>query len=314
MSDKRPVRKRDPSPANAVQGVGVAAAGGSDSEEDYMSEALLHTLAPQPNVDTYSKRRGRTIQEQKTKGHTKPIWEQERERREEGLAAEIGAENKGFQMLAKMGFKKDEGLGNPDLPDDARLRAPIEVVMRERKRGLGHSPPPAPSSKRGRTPSPDTAVPEQLTTDFRLQKRQRLTEAKTMRALRKARRICETLDEAAGIQRHLLWLPDEPPSRDAEDEIGASGRGETTLERLVERECYEREFEKEHQQELEKLELEVDPFAELEPTVQLAAVSSYLRELHRYCIWCGMAYQTSEELRDLCPGETEDDHEGGLDD
>ncbi|KAJ3180744.1 G patch domain-containing protein 11 [Geranomyces variabilis] len=288
-------------------------AGGSDSEEDYMSEALLQTLAPQPETVKYSERRRQTVQEQAKKGYTKPIWEQERERREEGLAAEIGAENKGFQMLAKMGFKKEEGLGNPDLPDDARLRAPIEVVLRERKRGLGHSPPLAPSSKRARTPSPDTAVPEQLTTDFRLQKRQRLTEAKTLKTLRKARRICETLDEATGIQRHMLWLPDEKPGKDVEDEGGESGHGETTLERLIERENHE-EIDQEQPDATEDLWQEVDQFAELEPPVQLAAVTSYLRELHRYCIWCGAAYQTSEELRDICPGETEEDHEGGLDD
>ena len=33
-----------------------------------------------------------------------------------------------------------------------------------------------------------------------------------------------------------------------------------------------------------------------------------LRERHRYCLWCKVAYSTQEEMSQLCPGADEDDH------
>ncbi|KAJ3160867.1 G patch domain-containing protein 11 [Geranomyces michiganensis] len=306
-----PVRQRN-TDGSKVKAEPIGAALGNDSDEDdYMSEAMLQTLAPQPEVVTYSKQRGRTVRDQIARGYIVPPRQLERERREEGLAAEIGAENKGFQMLAKMGYKKGEGLGNPGLPESARQREPIEVVMRQRKSGLGLSPSPTStakdSSKRRRTPSPDTAVPEHLTTDFRFQKRLRLLEAKTRITLRKARRVCENLDAQAGVQRHMLWLQDETLDKNQEDQNDSSVKNKTTLETLIEKEEQGRQFEDEDYIAFETEE--PDPFEELEPAVQLAAVTAYLREMYFYCIFCGARYQTPEELRELCPGETEEDHD-----
>lgn len=42
---------------------------------------------------------------------------------------------------------------------------------------------------------------------------------------------------------------------------------------------------------------------------QLTAVCSYLRNQHFYCLFCGHQYESSEQVRQECPGETEEDHD-----
>ena len=44
--------------------------------------------------------------------------------------------------------------------------------------------------------------------------------------------------------------------------------------------------------------------------VQLAALLAYLRARHRWCVFCGCAYASAEELAAECPGVYEEDHEG----
>ena len=38
-------------------------------------------------------------------------------------------------------------------------------------------------------------------------------------------------------------------------------------------------------------------------------VLSYLRDKHAYCFWCGVKYDSEEEIESQCPGPDEDDHD-----
>ena len=47
---------------------------------------------------------------------------------------------------------------------------------------------------------------------------------------------------------------------------------------------------------------------QLEPVEQLVLLTSYLRDFHFYCIWCGCKFNDEKDLLDNCPGKTRDDH------
>ncbi|KAF8205135.1 hypothetical protein BJ912DRAFT_1018351 [Pholiota molesta] len=42
---------------------------------------------------------------------------------------------------------------------------------------------------------------------------------------------------------------------------------------------------------------------------RLHLVLSYLRDKHAYCFWCGVTYESEEEMQQQCPGPEEDDHD-----
>ncbi|KAI8851437.1 hypothetical protein BC829DRAFT_360978 [Chytridium lagenaria] len=79
-----------------------------NDEDDYMSLTFLSTQTTTPTPrgpQTYSEKRKREIEQGKQKGTVKSLREREKEKRETGLSESLGEENKGFRLLAKMGFQ-----------------------------------------------------------------------------------------------------------------------------------------------------------------------------------------------------------------
>lgn len=58
---------------------------------------------------------------------------------------------------------------------------------------------------------------------------------------------------------------------------------------------------------LDEEDVELDGFEALEVGEKLARLVGYLRERHRYCFWCKLAYP--DEEMEGCPGLTEEDHD-----
>ncbi|KAL6895589.1 hypothetical protein HDV57DRAFT_479910 [Trichoderma longibrachiatum] len=58
---------------------------------------------------------------------------------------------------------------------------------------------------------------------------------------------------------------------------------------------------------LDEEDEELEEFEALDLKTRLARLVIYLREKHRYCFWCKMAYPDAE--MDGCPGVTEEDHD-----
>lgn len=80
----------------------------SDSEEeDYMSEKYLIQAEQQEKKQpqTYSERRKQATREHERKAYIAPRAQMEQKAREEGLKQSVSEDNKGMQMLMKMGFK-----------------------------------------------------------------------------------------------------------------------------------------------------------------------------------------------------------------
>lgn len=69
--------------------------------------------------------------EQKDK--QKPVKQLELERREEGLSAAISSDNKGFAMLAKMGYKQGDAIGR----SSTGIVEPIPIQVKSGRAGLG---------------------------------------------------------------------------------------------------------------------------------------------------------------------------------
>lgn len=93
-----------------------------EEQEDYMSDAfLVETETTKPgllsrkmapaHVKKFNKeKRIKEINERHRQAN-RPIKDMEKERREEKLSKALDSSNKGFAMLAKMGFKEGSGLG-----------------------------------------------------------------------------------------------------------------------------------------------------------------------------------------------------------
>lgn len=66
---------------------------------------------------------------------TKPLKQLEAERREEGLSSAISSNNKGFTMLAKMGYKQGEPIGR----SSSGIVEPIPIQLKTDRSGLGRA-------------------------------------------------------------------------------------------------------------------------------------------------------------------------------
>ncbi|KAF9535093.1 hypothetical protein CPB83DRAFT_843457 [Crepidotus variabilis] len=54
---------------------------------------------------------------------------------------------------------------------------------------------------------------------------------------------------------------------------------------------------------------EVVQFLRLQAQDRLYLVLSYLRDKHAYCFWCGVEYESQDDMKAQCPGSDEDDHD-----
>lgn len=67
------------------------------------------------------------------RSRVKPIKVLEEERRHEGLSSAISSQNKGFAMLAKMGYKEGEAIGK----SSQGILEPIGIDIKKDRGGLG---------------------------------------------------------------------------------------------------------------------------------------------------------------------------------
>ncbi|XP_018419077.1 PREDICTED: G patch domain-containing protein 11 isoform X2 [Nanorana parkeri] len=119
---------------------------------------------------------------------------------------------------------------------------------------------------------------ERAADDFRSRLRNKKEEHKVEGDLRKSQRACLHLDEQKGVscpREPWYWPATDPKEDDVETD--------------------EDEDEVEHE--------------ELSTPDKLQILTSYLRDKHFYCIWCGTAYQDEEDIDSSCPGTTSEDHD-----
>jgi len=116
--------------------------------------------------------------------------------------------------------------------------------------------------------------------EFRNRKKDEAIQRLTLADVNKSRRMCQALDEEKNIVEPAEpWFWPERKKEPSEEE---------------EKPVDEDEAKEEENQ--------------LEPVEQLELLTSYLRQVHLYCIWCGAVFDDENDLSVNCPGMTRDDH------
>ncbi|KAI6223668.1 Coiled-coil domain-containing protein 75 [Aphelenchoides fujianensis] len=286
----------------------------SDSEDDYMN---LHIPDVKPGVakSREHQRQLRISANRDAVARPLPRHELEAQRRQEALAKPVDATNKGFNLLAKMGFKPGMAIGKPRAEGDeaaaeARLHEPIDLKIKLSRTGLGHETMQKEQQQERceahmKQMQERAKKSDELAEDFRKRKRDVALSRVLIGDIVKARKACQDLDLRAGIQK-----PDRPhlwpvhrrvePSTSAVDDPLPLKR--MRVEEVVYKHFYSNGEEAEPEDPLDELEEE-------ELIQRLSIVDDYVRERHFYCLWCGCAYENDEELRTACPGRTKEDHD-----
>ncbi|XP_026165353.1 G patch domain-containing protein 11 [Mastacembelus armatus] len=257
----------------------------SDEDEDYMSDAFLSKMQDvKPGVSMVRRvkeamKKEERQKENNAKNRQKTVKQQEEESRESALQSSISSQNKGFALLQKMGYRAGQGLGKEgagrvdpiplNIKTDRGGIGMEEVKKRKAEEELERYQQKVRAKQRNETKSLQ---------EFRSRVRTEREERKIEGDLRRSQRACEQLDSQKGItvpREDWYW-----PKADAD----------------VEEDGLKEEDEEEDAEELTSFD-------------KLQILTSYLRGIHFYCIWCGTTYNDEEDLYSNCPGDTAADHE-----
>lgn len=286
------------------------------NEDDYMSYAFLcHDVNPGISKTRELVRQHRLEdrrQEAMAQKHKKTSV-LESEKRNEALSTPLSSENKGFAMLAKMGFKPGSTLGKRNLVDandkllhepvvascskndlqqfKPGLEEPLPLNLKLDRKGLGHSV--LQKEKLQRMQCMHNAAAKKRVIEsaiYQKQLKQRTLCNVASKNLRNIRSVCFELDSRMDLNepRSAQYWPPHALALEDADNVDDDGSGTAEecndLSRLLE--------------ELEE---------------QISEINAYLRSRHFYCFWCAVTYESETDLMSACPGNTKLDH-GGDDD
>ncbi|XP_078494956.1 G patch domain-containing protein 11-like [Ciona intestinalis] len=249
-------------------------------EDDYMSDIFTNNIQ-EPKVSLkpgVSNSRKRTLE--KRRAHdvkkSKPKKVIELETREKGLATEIGQENKGFKMMAMMGYKKGEGLGKSKT---GRIE-PVPIYVKPNRTGLGKDA--LEEQRKAARKKMEIFLLQQRSkvehsrrADFRVRMSEKFALQLMEKDLTKSQKACHTLDtadqgEVTEPEMYFYW-PEMCTSPEEEEEE-----------------------EKEDQHSVDE---------------KLVLITEYLRTKYFYCIWCATKYNDQNDIKSNCPGDTADSHD-----
>ncbi|XP_060780620.1 G patch domain-containing protein 11 [Neoarius graeffei] len=259
----------------------------SEDEDDYMSDAFLNPVLDvrpgMPMVKPLKEalRRETLRKEKNILNQQKSYKEQEQNRRDAALQSSLSSENKGFALLQKMGYTAGQGLGK----EGTGRVEPIPLNIKTDRGGIGMEELKKRKAemnlqKYRKKLKVKQHMEKKSLEDFRDRKRTEREKHETEGDLRKSQWACEQLDRQKGINvpRDSWYWPEVVKNQEAEaehDEPNTEGREDDE---------------------------------ELTSLVKLQFITSYLRSVHFYCIWCWTAYRDEEDINTNCPGDTASDH------
>ncbi|CAD5224472.1 unnamed protein product [Bursaphelenchus okinawaensis] len=282
----------------------------SDSEDDYMSEAILgKTEDVKPGIATSREHRRqleiskREFREPQLKKH-----ELEAHRRHEALNKPVSSENKGFALLAKMGYKPGMSLGKAKEADEERRTEPIGIQIKFGRKGLGHET----QEKEHQVERCEAHLKymaerakqsDVLAEEFRKKKQEDVATKVVVADIMKSRKACQDLDLREGKsapEDRYLW----PVIR----EVVVDEQEQFQPKRLR----YDVEQKYVYKYSTGELAYEEPDFYTMdseELDFRLNAVTTYLRSHHHYCVWCGCTYESEEDITANCPGSSRTCHD-----
>jgi hypothetical protein len=301
-----------------------------DEEDDYLN--MTFDELPSSKKETSLQRTARLKKEAAARGRVlskAELASKEKAARDEALATELDSSNKGAKIMAKMGFKAGDTLGQTE---DAR-KQPIELLMKDDRGGIGMD-----SEKKRKIRDAAEALEAG-------EKRQKVSAEE----FRERNRVEREEKRAEG----LMWGAMKVLEGFEEDKVDSDGDGEDSkknagevpnatvkrtkklndiniLYRPLVKQRLERDRERQMRIELNNRlstrndddsdEQEADDtiqyaddedeelrdFEALPSTERLAKVVQELRQKYFYCFWCKHRYEGAE--MEGCPGLTEDEH------
>jgi hypothetical protein len=246
------------------------------------SEVLDYMKLPLPSISddsrSYSKLRNKAENQQYQAGLTKSKSEiqlEEAENFSKVLATAIKPDNKGYQLLKRMGYEPGTSLGS----GDSGILDPIAVKLKHGRGGIGTvnaNEVQLQKSKRNQESFEEDIKARQA--KFVSSMQARYSSRLVDEDLSKARLALMSLEEQHGLPRTHLWPP-LPKS------IPIEGKESISIAPVP------HEFEM------------------IPNTEKLWIINNILREKYWYCIWCGTVFDDSSDLRANCPGNERNDHE-----
>lgn len=319
-----------------------------EEEDDYMSMSFEAPTQPSKQPESSIQRRARLQREGQARARVKSkaeIAAEEAAAREAALAKSLDSSNRGFQMMAKLGFKGG-ALGKPGT--ESRTE-PIRIVMKEDRGGVGLD-----AEKKRKFVEEVGAVEKKVKVeegDYRERLRKEREEKRLEGQVIGAMIVAEGLESGDASNGHQTpaVIENEKVGSDKPDEAETTTPSQTTtsnskplksinvLWRGLHRHRLEKERERRmrydlqqslsrlptyddpdedadyvkalgrEEEELEEEDPELDEFNALEPQERLAKLVDYMRRVHNYCFWC--KYKYPDEAMEGCPGITEDEHD-----
>lgn len=243
-----------------------------DEEEDYMSDKILATAA-QVSAPQFLNRRHRREPPPPPVSNEKPRHVIETEQREKGLSTAINSDNKGFQLLKKMGYKEGSKLGSNQ---SNGLVEPISIKIHPSRSGLGEE-----TEKKEKVRVKEEVKNKfnrQIQSTYQDHLKQKYYSKRLRIDIAKCQSVCERLDrEKLNLEENILW---KNQNKDKQEEVDDDN----------------------------DINEEQETNNQLRMEIQLKKLTTYLRETHLYCIWCGQTFDTLEELENTCPGNERDLH------
>lgn len=264
----------------------------SSDEDDYMSDkfscekvadvrpGLVHSQKRKREIEVVS-RKVRIDEEHRRK--TAPKMRQQ-DQLEKGLAQAIPKSNIGFSMLAKMGYKEGSSLGKTG---QGGIMEPIGITVKVNRKGLGREAAVLQIKQRQQQLAREKMLkrakaPEFDPNEFRMRMVRNSQLKQVEGDLSRCQRTCQRLDIEMQFEDPTInWFwPEKRKEPRAEDDSE----------------------EEEEEDEPDDEEVQYEPHEKLE------LINDYLRTTHLYCNWCGVKYESLEDMTTNCPGTTRDDH------
>ena len=317
-----------------------------DEDDDYMNMTFAEA-APSIKTETLTQKRKRLAREAEMKGRTKSkaeLTKEERNKRDAALSSTtLDATNKGFKMMAALGYKPGTALGasreNPDGSKDDRLLEPIGLEMRDSRSGVGAD------AERKRKFREEVEAQQQAQKDtekkrkvdageFRERQQKEREEKKLEGQMWAAMKVCERLEEEDETEQNgdtsrrkqtkplknvnVLWRSlvkqralnerDRRMRYDLHQSLSRRPDYDDPDEEKEDKMALGKKAETEEVDiDLDEEDEELDEFGALETSERVDKLVVFLRETWHYCFWC--KYRYPDDDMEGCPGTSETDHD-----
>jgi hypothetical protein len=204
-----------------------------DDDDDYMSDKILAVAAEVAAPRLLNPRR--RVPPPPPPPPEKPRRLIEVEQREQGLSTAIPSDNKGFQLLKKMGYTEGSKLGPNGLSE------PIAIKIHPSRSGLGEQ-----NEKKEKIRLKEeikTKFHQQTQSTYQDNLKQKYYSKRLRIDIAKCQSICERLDkEKFNLEENILWKKnnedDEQEEEEDEEEHDDQSNMESQLNKLT---CYLRD-------------------------------------------------------------------------